>query len=148
MLRALALCALVALTGCEIEATSPTDVTAPVSDIAADEHVVFFRSAGWLDADTDEWHLPIRGWIYEPQDSSVRRSLFETILNESFELEVGEDSEANFAERLNLLIADNERGKTVVVELAGQVVELPKSAENGHFEAIVTLSAAFVSEHA
>ena len=148
MLRALSLCALAALTGCEIEATPPTDVPAAVSDIATDEHVVFFRSAGWLDVDANEWHLPIRGWIYEPQDSSVRRSLFETILNESFDLEVDDDNEANFSERLNLLIADNERGKSIVIELAGQQFELPKSAENGHFEAIMTLSTANVAKYA
>lgn len=148
MLRAFALCALVALTGCEIGTTSATDETAVFSDIAADENVVFFRTAGWLDVDTQEWNLPVHGWIYEPQDSSVRRSLFETILNESFDLEVDDDNEANFAERLNLLIADNERGKTIVIELAGQQFELPKSTENGHFGAIVVLSAANVAEYA
>jgi hypothetical protein len=138
----------VALTGCEIESTSATDVPAVVSDIARDENVVFFRTAGWLDVAAQEWHLPIRGWIYEPQDSSVRRSVFEAILDEKFDLTVGEANEANFSERMNLLIADNERGKTIAIELAGQVHELPKSAENGHFEAIVTVSVSNVAKYA
>jgi len=148
MLRAITFCVLVALSGCEIETTSATGVPAVVSDIAADEHVVFFRTAGWLDVEAQEWHLPVHGWIYEPQDSSVRRSVFETILDEKFDLAVNEANEENFSERLNLLIADNERGKTIVIELAGQVFELPKSAENGHFEAILSVSAANIEKHA
>jgi len=148
MLRAFALCVLVALAGCQLDNPSATDLPAVVSDIDADEHVIFFRTAGWLNADSQEWHLPVHGWIYEPQDSAVRRSVFEGILNEQFDLAVTEDGEENFAERLNLLIADNERGKTIVIDLAGQVFELPESAENGHFKAILSVSAANVEKYA
>lgn len=144
---ALLLIALI-LFGCGADQSTSDEIMPQLSNIKNDEHVVFFRTAGWLDVDAQEWHLPIRGWIYEPQDSSVRRAAFEAILREKFELEVGEDSEANFSERLNLLIADNERGKTIVIELAGQEVELPKSAENGHFDAIVTLSVTNVAKYA
>lgn len=135
------------LFGCDAAGTSPANDATLHSDIKPDEHVVFFRTAGWLDVDAQEWQLPIHGWIYEPQDSSVRKSVFEGILDEKFDLAVSAADEENFSERLNLLIADNERGKTIVIELAGQVFELPKSAENGHFEAILSLSAANVEKH-
>jgi len=148
MTRVLSLCVLVALAGCQADSTSTTNQPAVFSDIAADEHVVFFRTSGWLDVDAQQWHLPVHGWIYEPQDSTVRRSVFEKILDEKFDLAVGETDEENFSERLNLLIADNERGKTIVIELAGQVFELPKSTENGHIESILQVSSANVAKHA
>ena len=49
---------------------------------------------------------------------------------------------------MNLLIADNERGKTIVISLAGADHELPESAENGHFQAVLQLPVATVERHA
>ena len=75
----------------------------PVSDIKADEHVVFFRTAAWLGAESTHWQVPIHGWIYEPEDSTARKAVFETILNESFDLQVTDEAEPIFSERINLL---------------------------------------------
>ena len=87
-----------------------SDNDSPVSDIASDEHVQFIRSTAWLD-DADTWHVTFRGWIYEPEDSVARKAIFEAILQSKFDLEVTDESRENFDRRLNLLIADNERGK-------------------------------------
>ena len=46
-----------------------------------------------------------------------------------------------------MLIADNERGKKIVVNIAGRNHELPASAENGHFESTVVISAADIAKH-
>lgn len=127
--------------GCDSPGTSLSrpDV---VSDIASDENLLFFRTAGWLDPDSQEWQLPVHGWIHEPEDTIARRALFETVLEQKFDLTVSADVESNFQRRLELLIADNERGKTIVIELAGGVYELPKSAENGQFSTILSVSSA------
>lgn len=147
MQKAFALCVLVTLAGCEIAATSATEDSAAFSEIAQDEHLVFFHTSGWLDEANQDWHLPVHGWVYEPQDSSVRKALFETILDKKFDLTVDEENEANFSGRLNLLIADNERGKKIVIELAGRVYELPESRENGHFETILRVPVADLSRY-
>ena len=133
----LALCVLTTVAACELGDTSPIDDPVVTSDIAQDETLVFFRTAGWLDESTGEWHLPVHGWVYEPQDSAVRKALFEKILEEKYDLVVDDSNESNFSERLNLLIADNERGKQVVIKLAGRVFELPLTSENGQFETIL-----------
>jgi hypothetical protein len=137
MFRLFLILSALALTGCGESRTQSDSNDAPGSSLKADEHVVFFRTAGWLDEASQTWHLPIHGWVYEPQDSTVRKALFATILEEKFDLTVDEHNEANFSERLNLLIADNERGKKIVIKLAGNVYELPESSENGHFETIL-----------
>jgi len=141
MRRLALICSLVLFSGCNIGSTASQHASGPYSDIAADEAVVFFRTAGWLDEASQEWQLPVHGWIYEPEDSTARRKLLERILEQKFDLLVNDENEANFARRLNLLIADNERGKKIVVELAGRVHELPESAENGHFSTVLSVPA-------
>ncbi len=111
------------------------------SNVASDETIVFFRTAGWLDEKTGEWHLPIHGWVYQPQESRIRRALFERLLTSRYDLTVDAETEPNFSRRLNLLIADNERGKRIVISIAGRTEVLPASGPNGHFTATLTLPA-------
>ncbi len=112
----------------------------PVSDLEQDETLVFFNTAGWFNSQSNTWHLPIHGWVYEPQDSTVRKAAFRKILDSEFDLIVDQTAESNFSSRFNLLIADNERGKEIVVRLADRDFALPKSEENGHFRDTLTLS--------
>lgn len=111
----------------------------------SDETVVLFRTAGWLDDAGRAWHLPIHGWVYEPQDSSARKVLFETILEEKFDLSATSETQSNLDSRLNLLIADSERDKTLVASIAGKEFALPPSAENGHFSTTIVVPATEVA---
>ena len=110
------------------------------SNIKPDEHVVFFNTTAWYDEDKDTWQLPIHGWIYEPQDSRARKALFAKILDRKYSLQPDESTQPNFDRRLNLLIADNERGKRIVIDIAGRIEALPASAENGHFQHVLTFT--------
>lgn len=121
--------------------------TVGASDIKLDETVVFFATSGWQDASGEHWHLPVHGWIYEPQDSKVRKAAFAKLLDSKYDLTVSEESAANFSRRLNLLVADNERGKTIVVTMAGRDHALAASAENGHFASTIVLSAKDVEQY-
>jgi phosphatidate phosphatase APP1 len=135
----MALCALVLLGGCETGERYIDEPEAVLSDIQQDEHVVFFHTSGWLDEARQEWHLPVHGWVYEPEDSTSRKALFAEILDDQFELAPTDETEANFTRRVNLLIADNERDKTIVISLAGRSYVLPASSENGHFMTTLVL---------
>ncbi|MEM7282073.1 MAG: phosphatase domain-containing protein [Pseudomonadota bacterium] len=119
-----------------------------VSDIKDDETVVFFNTSGWLDEEENVWQLPIHGWIYEPEDSTARKAAFRVVLEEQFDLTTAQNQENNLTERLNLLIADNERGKTIVIRIGDRVIALPKSAENGHFQETISLSVEDVEKNA
>lgn len=118
------------------------------SDLASDEVIVFFRTSAWLDTARGEWHVPIHGWVYEPEDSTVRKALFAAILDAQYDLPVSEQTQANFDRRINLMIADNERDKQIVVSLAGRTFSLPESGVDGHFETTVVLPVETVEEHA
>ncbi len=118
------------------------------SNIAADEVVEFFRSSAWLDEGKQAWHIPIHGWIYEPEDSRVRKAAFAAIMKSEFGLVPTTETEANFSRRVNLMIADNERGKRIVISIAGQVFSIPESSVNGHFETTLILPLADIEDYA
>lgn len=102
------------------------------SEIKADENLIFFRTVAWLDTASDEWHIPIHAWVYEFQDSKVRKKIVAKSLEKKYQLKPTEDNEANFSQRVNLMLADNERGKTVAIKLADKQYVLRKSEANGH----------------
>jgi hypothetical protein len=134
------------LTACSDGQPPKDDANPAVSGLDDDENLVLFRTTGWLDEKNQEWHLPIHGWVYEPEDSTARMALFETILEEQFGLVADDKTESNLARRLNLLIADNERGKSLVATLAGSDYTLPPSAENGHFGSTIVVPVADIAE--
>lgn len=121
--------------------TAAAGAPSGISNIKADETVVFFDTAAWLDTENALWNIPVHAWIYEPEASVVRKGLFAELLEEKYDLVVGPESQAVFDRRTNLLIADNERGKTLFVRIAGQDVSLPQSEPNGHISGILQFPA-------
>ena len=115
------------------------DRSGDYSDIKPDENLVFFDTAAGLDADAKHWLVPIHAWVYEPEDSEVRLGAMAALLEASYALQLTPDSEPYFARRANLLIADNERDKRLLLRVAGRDVELPLSQENGHVYAELKL---------
>lgn len=115
--------------------------------IADDEFVQFFRTAGVFNNEDNQWHLPVHGWVYEPQTSKFRKALFSWALKLKYGLSVTEDNNIFFKRRLNLLIADNERNKEVTIALAGKEFALPKTSANGHVKAELVLDSDIVEKH-
>lgn len=109
-------------------------IAGPVSDLKSDETLVFFNTSAWLDEMNDEWHIPIHGWVYEPTDSTFRKAGIEQALSSTYQLKVTANHQSLFDQRINALLADNERGKQVVIRFADRTYTLPKSAPNGHFK--------------
>ena len=103
------------------------------SNVKSDEHVILFNTSGWLNEQSQQWHIPIHGWIYEPELSHIRKALVATTLKKKYQLSVTPETEKNFSDRTNLLFADNERGKRIIIDIAGSHHTLQQSAANGHF---------------
>ena len=119
------------------------------SNIADDEVVQFFRTTAIFNQETQTWRAPIHGWAYEPQQSKFRKSIFSFVLKTKYNLQIDDDAQPYYDRRLNLLIADNERGKTPPILLAdGTVIAtVAPSVPNGHFQTEIELSDAVVSTH-
>ncbi len=123
----------------------PAEIPLQYSDIKADEQVVFFNTAAWRVAKTGYWQLPIHGWIYELHQSDLRAGAFASLLASQFQLELNAAAAPYFDRRTNLLIADNERNKRLVIRLGGRDHELPLSTENGRVSTLLKLPEAQVN---
>lgn len=111
----------------------------PPAPVRPDERVVLFNSAGWRDDSGAGWHIPVHGWIYEPQNSRWRKAAVEKLLESAYELTVTPATRPNFDRRINALLADNEGGKRLAIDIGGVHVTLQPSAPNGHFQGTVRL---------
>jgi phosphatidate phosphatase APP1 len=114
------------------------------SPIAEDEAVVFFPTFAHLDPDGASWHLPIHGWIHEPEEDSALRAATLGLLRRALGLTKEEAATSIFKERARPFLADNERGKRISIRLGETDYVLGESEANGHFHATLRLPAAEV----
>ncbi len=122
-----------------------------VSNIKADETAIFFNTYGYRDNfNKDLWHIPIHGWIFEPEHSVVRKGFIEKVLKTTFDLKTNAESQPIFDRRVNLFLADNERGKRIIVRLGQFQFSAERSSANGHFYGEMVVSSALtqnLSQH-
>ncbi|WP_144392039.1 phosphatidate phosphatase App1 family protein [Pleionea sediminis] len=116
------------------------------SVIKDDETVIFFNTEGYYSEQNQTWALPIHGWIFEPADSTARTFFIKNVLEIKYNLKASEIHEENLTERLTFLMADNERGKSISINLCGKIFELSESKENGHFKQLIHLDRKYVNE--
>ncbi len=135
-LRTLVLIALaVAVAGCGERATT----TLPPSNIRSDEEILFFPTYGLLAEATGQWRLDVHGQVFEPENSSTRRAALIAVLRAS--ADVGADDEAFREDRIRPFLVDNERGKSVTIEVAGEQFDAGTSGANGHFSGAFAMTA-------
>jgi len=116
------------------------------SDINHNENLVFFQTSAWLNKQENILNIPIHGWVYKPQNSYVRKHAFLKVLKSKYGLIPKEEEKKNVNERVNLLIADNERGREIIIKLDDAIYSLPKSSPNGHFETVLKIPVSVVNE--
>ena len=110
----------------------PNAATALTSDITQGERLVLFPAAASLAPGGQAWIIPVHAWVYVPQNSRIRRAAIAALLKAQHGLDVTKAAEPTFDERVNLLLADNKRGRRIVVEIAGVRHVLPATGPNGH----------------
>mmetsp|Transcript_42048 Transcript_42048/g.127522 ORF Transcript_42048/g.127522 Transcript_42048/m.127522 type:complete len:432 (-) Transcript_42048:895-2190(-) len=92
------------------------------------------------------WEVPIHGWIFEPEERSLRRRAFVSLLRSSFQLDKGDEASEILARRIRPFLVDNERGKKLSIKIGGRVHQLPRSKANGHFRAVLRVDDSDLSE--
>jgi len=105
------------------------------AQLKSDESAIIFTSAAWLDEIQDHWVLPIHGWVFELEPSVVRRAAVMQLLEAKFGVKVSPENEKYFNDRIQYLLADNERGKIFQVNIGSRDFATDPSAANGHFSA-------------
>lgn len=113
--------------------------------LSTDENLVFFPTDASLDRESASWRIPIHGWVFEVSERVVRKNTAALILERQFGLKLQAENEPYFSERINLLFADNERGKAFWIHLCDRDFQLSASEPNGHFHGRLTIPAEMVA---
>lgn len=117
---------------------------ADLSTLKPGDALVLMPAAAHLSTDGRQWVVPLHAWVYVPQTSRVRRAAIEQLLALRYGLASSPASAPYLAARVNLLLADNKRGRRIVVDVGGSRFSLPPTGANGHAEMLarVPVSAA------
>ncbi len=95
----------------------------------------------------DGWSVQVHAWVYEPEGDSLRRRAVIESLRTALELP-GEASQSEiFRARARAFLVDNERGKTVVIALAGREYVLTDTGADGHSHTMLHLPPDALSEN-
>lgn len=85
--------------------------TAIVSNLKDNETVVFFNTYAIPPQESDNWTIPIHGWVYRPVESVNRKGFFANILKNKYGLEVTPETQANFDQRINLFLTKDKQNR-------------------------------------
>jgi hypothetical protein len=115
-------------------------MAAAVGQIEPDEMIAFFPTAAFFDIAASVWRVPIHGWIYEPEEDSLKRAAFLGLLRHALRLEKDSEETELFRTRARLFLVDNQRGKQITISLGAKTYPLGPSEANGHFHGRIDLT--------
>jgi phosphatidate phosphatase APP1 len=101
--------------------------------LRADERVLLFTTSARLADDGQSWIVPIHGWVFEPeQDDPLGRAGI-AAARKAIDLDEAAVEGAIFTERIGWFLVDNQRGKKVVLRIAGVEHAFGPTDSGGHF---------------
>ena len=118
----------------------PVVPLAAASDLKADEEIIFFPTSAHLDVENNSWVIPVHGWVFEPEEDSIWRSMLVEELLEWLELVPELKSQELFRLRARMFLVDNERGKSFALRAAGVAFTAMPSDPAGHFKQTVRIN--------
>lgn len=125
----LVLAAMIFLVGCH----DPVVNKIPPSNIKTDEDILLFPTYGRFDNDDKTWRFQVHGKVYEPENSSTKREAFITLLSAATNLDDDVDDASFIDDRVRPFLVDNERDKSITIQVAGESFPAGTSESNGHF---------------
>jgi hypothetical protein len=113
----------------------------PVSDLKADEVIVFYPSYLTWDGQERDWKGTIQGKVHEPRDGASA-ALMRTALRKLLGIggELTPEESRRFESRAGEFLVDNQRGKTIVVQLGDHVFASERSEADGRFRVEIDLA--------
>jgi phosphatidate phosphatase APP1 len=109
--------------------------------LRADERVLLFTTAARLTDDGSAWLVPIHGWVFEPEAEDAARGVTVAVVKRALGLDPSSSPSALLEERLRWFLVDNQRGKRVVVRVAGVEQAFGPTDPDGHFRGSILVPA-------
>lgn len=101
-----------------------------------DETIIFPSTYGWID--NGEINVYVHAWIFKMKEDSVLRSAIIKFLGKFFDVDKIDDKKL-FEDRIRFFLVDNKSRRDITVDIMGEKYTLPKTASNGHCDAIIKL---------
>jgi len=117
----------------------PAAADPQTSPIKSDEEVILFPTAAAWDPAARAWRAPLHLWIYEPERGDYLRERLLSDIRAALGDRLTPDEATILEARLRLFLRDNERGKSLRVQVGQQLHELPPTAPHGHAESELLL---------
>jgi len=105
----------------------------PDSPIRGDEEVVFYPTFARQTDGGRSWQAAIHGSIFEPEERSLKRAVFVTLLRKAIPGELTPAEEETFRRRVRFFLIDSERGKGISIRLGATVLPAGTSGADAHF---------------
>lgn len=116
-----------------------TQVSVPVAAglhareaVRGDEAVDLYDAVASLSADGRHWQVPVGARVFRPCRSRMRKALIRRLFSSRYGLVTDAVSGPDFDRRIDLLLADNRRGRRPVVTVLGEPFVLPRTTGSGH----------------
>lgn len=100
---------------------------------------VLFDTAAYHAAGAKAWIVPLHGWAYRAQRSSVRKSAIAALFKSKYGLTPQSEHEHLFDDRINLLLADNVPRAAPPLLVGRRVFVMPPTSANGHSRLLAML---------
>lgn len=102
-----------------------------------EERVVVFDSMARVEK--GRWILPVRGRVYRPQTTVVRKNLFAAILEGKYGLQETPATAQNFDERIKWFVVKGKSEERLIVHVGEHKFEVGPSGSNGYFDDFVSV---------
>lgn len=123
-----ALALLLALAGCASASQPDTDHK---------EILVFDTMAT---AQGGQWIVPLRGRVYEPKTTVVRKSLFAALMQEAYGVRETPETAQNYDDRIRWFVSEGKSGQELTSTVGDETVEIGPSESNGYFDTNVAIT--------
>lgn len=120
---------------------------ATTSNLRKDEEILFFPSLGSLSPAGDEWLLDVQGCVYEVEERRFTLAAIEKLLNWR-DVELSSAELDMLRRRARLFLVDHQRGRRVVVTVAGRIYEMPETRGDGIFSERIRVPASRLGTNA
>jgi phosphatidate phosphatase APP1 len=106
---------------------------AKVRTLGPADRVLLFATAACLTEDDASWHVPVRGWVFQPREDAALRRAAQATLRRFLRMDPASAESVLLAERLRWFLVHSSKRVSVTVRVAGQVATLGPSDHQGHF---------------
>ncbi|MFC1657152.1 App1 family protein [Candidatus Moduliflexota bacterium] len=109
------------------------------ADLKSDESCLFYPSQAYR-TDAGRWEVPLRGWVYEPEEHALIRTGLLAAFRRLFGRDWTGDESELFTSRARWFLADSEGGKSVTVRVGDARHPVGPSDSDGRLKATFPLS--------